>query len=388
MPTPRSVATFLLLSLTAACGRKDSARADSSPPKKHDTSAAVRYDADPAHLTVTTAAAARVASAAAHPVTPARWGGDLGGPDSAIRIQQATQPKSRTKADSISLVAEVRAGLKDPRWPVKLPPPLPGSILPEKRIVAFYGNPLSKKMGILGEIPYDQMLAKLDTVAGWWRKADPTHPVQPALHLIVSVAQGLPGKDGMYRQRSDPDLIEKIYGMAHARGYLTILDIQAGKSTIDSELPILLPYLQRPDVHLGMDPEFYMHYNREGRAPGTKIGSMDATDVNYAIDQLAALVTKYHLPPKVLIVHRFTTNMLQHSERIKLDPRVQVVINMDGWGQPWLKFDTYARCEEAEPVQYTGFKIFFHNDTKKGDALLSPLEVLALRPRPLYIQYQ
>ncbi|HVX42010.1 MAG TPA: hypothetical protein VHB25_20780 [Gemmatimonadaceae bacterium] len=388
MPTLRRTAV-LLLSLTAACGGKSTARTDSSPPKDgRDTSRAPTYVTDPGRLKITVVSAVRDATAAAHPVTPAQWGGNLGGPDSAIRIQQATQPKSRTKADSISLVAEVRAGLKDARWPMDTPAPLPGAILPGKRIVAFYGNPLSKRMGILGEIPYDQMLAKLDTVVGWWRKADPTHPVQPALHLIVSVAQGLPGKDGMYRQRSDPDLIEKIYGMAHARGYITILDIQAGKSTIDSELPVLLPFLQRPDVHLGMDPEFYMHYNREGRAPGTKIGSMDAKDVNYAIDQLAALVTKYHLPPKVLIVHRFTTNMLQHSEQIKLDPRVQVVINMDGWGQPWLKFDTYARCEEAEPVQYTGFKLFFHNDTKKGDALLSPLEVLALRPRPLYIQYQ
>src|SRR5581483_9834869 len=162
-------------------------------------------------------------------------------PDSAVRIVVATQPKSRTKADSISLVASIRAGLKNPAWPVKTAPPLPGSILPKKRIVAFYGNPLSKKMGILGEIPYDQMLAKLDTFVDKWRQADPATPVQPALHLIVSVAQGQRGKDGMYRQRSDPDLIEKIYGMAHARGWLTILDIQAGKSTIDSELPVILP---------------------------------------------------------------------------------------------------------------------------------------------------
>jgi hypothetical protein len=309
-------------------------------------------------------------------------------PDSAILLQLATQPKLRTKADSISLVASIRTGLKNPGWPVKAPAVLQGSILPAKRIVAFYGNPLSKKMGILGEIPYDQMLAKLDTIAASWRAADPSTPVQPALHLIVSVAQGQPGKDGMYRQRSDPDLIEKIYGMAHSRGWITILDIQAGKSTIDSELPVILPFLQRPDVHLGVDPEFYMHYNREGRIPGAKIGAMDAKDVNYLIDQLGQLVTKYHLPPKVLVVHRFTTNMLQNAEQIKLDPRVQVVINMDGWGQPWLKFDTYAKCEAAEPVEYTGFKLFFHNDTKKGDKLLAPGEVLALRPRPIYIQYQ
>jgi hypothetical protein len=251
-------------------------------------------------------------------------------PDSAIMLVAATQPKSRTRADSISLVGSIRAGLNNPGWPVRGPVPLSGSILPAKRIVAFYGNPLSKRMGILGEIPYDQMLAKLDTFVTQWRIADPSTPVMPALHLIVSVAQPLPGKDNMYRQRSDPDLIEKIYGFAKARGAITILDIQAGKSTIEAELPVLVPFLSRPDVHLGLDPEFYMHHNREGRIPGSKIGSMDATDVNYAIGQLAALVTKYHLPPKVLIIHRFTTNMLTHASQIKLDPRVQVVINMDG----------------------------------------------------------
>jgi hypothetical protein len=309
-------------------------------------------------------------------------------PDSAILIQIATQPKLRTIADSISLVASIRTGLKNPGWPVKTPAPLNGSILPAKRIVAFYGNPLSKRMGILGELPPDQMLGKFDSIVAQWRGVDPKTPVQPALHLIVSVAQGLPGKDGMFRQRSDTGLIEKVYGWARSKGAITILDVQAGKSTIDSELPRLIPFLSRPDVHLGLDPEFYMHYNREGRAPGTKIGAMDARDVNYAIDQLAALVTKYHLPPKVLVVHRFTTNMLQHVEQIKIDPRVQVVINMDGWGQPWLKFDTYAKCEAAQPVEYTGFKLFFHNDTRKGDPLLAPREVLALRPRPIYIQYQ
>jgi hypothetical protein len=378
---PIRIRFFITLSLLAAAACTDKAPAPGKPttPPPEDS----------------LAGSLAAAAADTTPIAPAPAAEDTttksskrAAPDSAVMLAVASQPKARTKNDSISLVAAIRAGLKSDRWPVKGPAPLAGSILPQKRIVAFYGNPLSKKMGILGEIPYDQMLAKLDTVAAMWRTADPTKPVLPALHLIVSVAQGAPGKDSMYRQRSDPDLIEKIYGFAKAKGAITILDIQTGKSTLQAEIPQLIPFLSRPDVHLGIDPEFNMHYSREGRVPGTKIGTFDAKDVNYAIDQLAELVTKYHLPPKVLIVHRFTTNMLQHADQIKHDPRVQVVINMDGWGQPWLKFDTYRTSEIAEPVQFTGFKLFFHNDTRKGDALLSPREVLALRPRPLYIQYQ
>jgi hypothetical protein len=103
----------------------------------------------------------------------------------------------------------------DSLWPVKTAPAaLPGSILPEKRIVAFYGNPLSKRMGILGEFEPVEMLRKLDTEVAEWNRLDPEHPVQPALHLIAMVADARPGPSGKYRTRMDSALIEKVYGWA------------------------------------------------------------------------------------------------------------------------------------------------------------------------------
>ena len=243
-------------------------------------------------------------------------------------------------------------------------------------------------MGILGAIPPERMLAKLDSLAAAWHAADPTTPVQPALHLIAVVAQDRPGRDGRYRLRMDSTVIEKVYGWARSRNAILFLDIQAGTSTIEQELPRLLPWLARPDVHLGIDPEFYMHHQSAGSRPGRRIGTLTAAEVNDAIDALARLVTEHGLPPKVLVIHRFTVGMLQRAGDIRLDPRVQVVSHMDGWGQPWLKFDSYATSQVPEPIQFTGFKLFFHNDTKKGDPLLTPKEVLALRPRPSYIQYQ
>src|SRR5207248_4765492 len=113
-----------------------------------------------------------------------------------------------------------------------------------------------------------------------------------------------------------------------------------------------------------------------------------AADVNYAVRTLEQVVSEHHLPPKVLIVHRFTRKMVFNANKIDVDPRVQVVMNMDGWGPPWLKFDSYKDYEVDEPVEYTGFKIFFHNDVKKGDKLLTPAELLHLRPKLVYIQYQ
>jgi hypothetical protein len=270
-------------------------------------------------------------------------------------------------------------------WPVKGPAALPGSILPGKRIVAFYGNPLSKRMGILGELPPDDMLRQLDKEVAAWQKADPSTPVQPALHLIAVVAQGSPGRDRKYRQRADSALIERVYGWARSRNALLFLDVQLGRSTLQAELPRLVPFLRRPDVHLGLDPEFAVG---DSGTPGRRIGRLDAADVNQAIDLLAAIVSADSLPPKVLVVHRFTRDMLDHSDRIHVDPRVQVVIDMDGWGPPWMKRESYRRYVARYPVEYTGFKLFYRNDTKAGDRLMTPAQVLALYPRPLYIQYQ
>ena len=270
-------------------------------------------------------------------------------------------------------------------WPVKGPEPLPGAVVPSKRIVAYYGNPLVKKMGILGELPPEQMLAKLDGELERWRKADPSTPVQPALHLIAVVAQGSAGKDGMWRARMSDSLIERVYSWAQRKNAILFLDVQVGHSTLQQELPRLAKFLKRPDVHVGIDPEFSM---KTGAKPGTKIGTFDAADVNYATGFLSDLVASEKIPPKVLVVHRFTRPMLTNTKTIRLDPRVQIVINMDGWGPQWMKLDSYHDYVYLHPVQYTGFKLFYHNDTKKGGPLLTPEQVLKLIPKPVYIQYQ
>jgi hypothetical protein len=293
----------------------------------------------------------------------------------------------RPRRDSVALASMTKPDPKlDTLWPVKMPPPLPGALLPNRRIVAFYGNPLSKKMGVLGEYPKDEMLAKLDREVARWSKADPSHPVVPALHLIVTVAQGAPGKNGLYRLQMRDSMVNEIYSWIKAKKGVFFVDVQVGKSTLQAELPRLRPILENPDVHLAVDPEFSMAPS--GKVPGTKIGTLDAKDINWAVNFLDEIARAKNLPPKILVVHRFTRPMVTNAKDIKFTPHVQIVMDMDGWGPPWLKFDSYHDYVKAEPVQFTGFKLFFHNDTKKGDALLTPAEVLRLKPRPLYIQYQ
>jgi hypothetical protein len=164
------------------------------------------------------------------------------------------------------------------------------------------------------------------------------------------------------------------------------LDIQVGGSTVKTEVPLLEKYLQLPNVHLGIDPEFSM---KNSERPGTKIGTFNANDINDAIDFLAGVVKKNSLPPKILIVHRFTQGMLTDYKKIKKIPEVQIVIDMDGWGDKILKKSSYLRYIYKEPVQFTGFKLFYKNDIKKDkQGLYKPEELLKFVPRPIYIQYQ
>ncbi|UYZ62002.1 hypothetical protein [Hymenobacter weizhouensis] len=290
--------------------------------------------------------------------------------DSAALKRQAMRRDS-LKADSI----------------VKANGQLPGAILPGKRIVAFYGNIRAKGMGILGREPKEQMLRKFRGVQKEWQAADPSIPVQPALHSVTITAQAAPGKDGKYRLMNSKATIDETIQWAKDNNCIVFLDVQVGLSDLEHELHKLEPWLKDPIVHMGIDPEFAM--KTKGVRPGKKIGTYDAKDVNYAINFLARIVAENKLPPKVLTVHRFTQGMVTNYKNIKLDPRVQVVMHMDGWGNPVLKKDSYRDYIQTQPVQYTGFKLFYEYDARPAPHhIMTPKEVLALTPKPLYIQYQ
>lgn len=271
-------------------------------------------------------------------------------------------------------------------WPVKTAYPNVGAILPFKRVVAYYGNFYSTGMGILGEYSADVVLAKLASTSAMWAAADPNTPVVPAIHYIAVVAQATAGKEGKYILRMPDDQIDHALELASRINGIVFLDVQVGLSTLQYELPFLEKYLAMPRVHLAIDPEFSM---KEGDRPGTVIGTFDAADINYAAEYLAGLVKQYHLPPKVLVVHRFTQDMVTNYKKIRPLPEVQIVIDMDGFGAKAKKYGTYNRVVAPEPVQFTGIKIFYKNDVRPpADGLLTPLEVLNLTPAPIYIQYQ
>lgn len=270
-------------------------------------------------------------------------------------------------------------------WPVRSAPyPGPGALLPFNRIVAYYGNLYSKQMGVLGQYPIPQMLAMLTSTTAQWSAADPSTPVIPALDYIAVTAQASAGVDGKYRARMPASELDRVIGLAARVNAIVIFELQVGLSSVQKEIALLDPYLKLPQVHLALDPEFDMP---NGEKPGTIIGTMDAADVNYAANYLAQIVKENNLPPKILIVHRFTQAMLTNYKKIMPLPEVQIVIDMDGFGYPAKKIGTYTHVVIPEPVQFTGFKLFYKNDAVAGH-LMTPAEVLKLSPQPSFIQYQ
>ena len=72
---------------------------------------------------------------------------------------------------------------------------------------------------------------------------------------------------------------------------------RSAMSTVQEEVPLLETYLKMPQVHLGIDPEFSM---KTGKKPGSVIGTMDATDINFTIKYLQILLKLTNFRQKYL----------------------------------------------------------------------------------------
>lgn len=298
-------------------------------------------------------------------------------------------PAGGNELDTLDFERRIRALAHDSvpqTWQVFSIYPEKEALLPFYRIVAMYGNFYSKHMGVLGRLTEGELIGLFEEELNYWEKADSLTPVLPAVHYIAVTAQKDAGKEGLYRLRMPESQIQKAIQLGRSLDGITFLDIQVGHSSVEKEVLSLEKYLLEKDVHLGLDPEWSM---KVGSVPGTKIGTMDATDINFVIQYLSRLVKENGLPPKILVVHRFTRNMITNYREIKATPQVQVVINMDGFGYPSKKADSYRAFVGGMPVQFTGIKLFYINDKLTPPyRLMTPQEVLALYPKPIYVQYQ
>jgi hypothetical protein len=254
------------------------------------------------------------------------------------------------------------------------------SVLKTHLLITWYGNPNSPRMGVLGRYTGTELVEGLrkqaDAYQGLTNKT-----VIAGYELVAIVAQDVPGADGMWRRRESSEVIDSMLQQARLHGFTLVLDVQVGHSTVPEELQHLQPYLEQPDVYLALDPEFDMAPNEQ---PGVDIGSLQASDVTYAMSFLGQLVTEHQLPHKVLIVHQFTNHMLPDKPRISRSPLVDLVLDMDGFGAQSLKRDTYRMIMKQKALPFAGMKLFYEQDHD----LFTPAEVMQMQPQPSVVIYQ
>jgi hypothetical protein len=251
-------------------------------------------------------------------------------------------------------------------------------IIPDYRVVAFYGAPQDKQLGALGIGTPAQAARKLERQAKGY--ARDSRPVLPAMELIAVVAAAHPGEGGRYNLRQPDSVIRRYLKAARKAKALLILDIQPGRSDFFTETKRLEKWLKEPDVGLALDPEWRMG---EGQIPGQVIGSVGAREVNATTAWLDQLVTKHDLPQKLLLIHQFTDDMVPEAE-LKERKGLAYVLNVDGFGTQTLKIAKYKNFVAQAKHFHRGFKLFYSEDIDT----MTPAEVMRLSPRPDVVVYE
>lgn len=254
-------------------------------------------------------------------------------------------------------------------------------LLPDNRLLFYYGFPENDLMGILGEYDPDTLLGILRDQAAEYEAADSSRPWKLGFELIASVAQGSPQADNTYVADTDGDWLDLYTEFTAENDMVLLLDVQMGRKEPKEDYAGLERWLQYDHVHLGIDPEFKMWGDE---VPGIDLGHVTAAHITEAQNWLVDIANKYGTSRKTLVVHQFHHYMIEDKDQVQPVEGVDLVIDMDGWGPPELKLDTWTVVITNEPIEYHGIKLFYGQD----EPLMSAAEIMALEPTPDVVIYQ
>jgi hypothetical protein len=255
------------------------------------------------------------------------------------------------------------------------------SLVSGNTIVAYYGTPRQPDMGILGEYDAETVAWLLSARAARFDALNGDDGVKPAMHLVYAVAQPEAGADGLHLRYVDDRTVRQYLDVARRYGFALVIDLQIGHSSALAEAQKVLPYLNEPDVHLALDPEFALAGAAE---PGAAIGTLAASDINAVQWLLAQVADRGGLPRKALIVHQFEGFMLPDAAAIERRGDVDLIIDMDGYGPAEIKAAKYVSFGGAPYAPFGGIKIFLQHDPD----VMTEQQLLDLEPRPSFFLYQ
>jgi len=259
--------------------------------------------------------------------------------------------------------------------------PFQESILLNDDILAFYGNPRSRNMGILGRYTKEELNEKLGALASEYQAAGGRN-VRKAFYIIFgTVWPG--GEIGII-----PESILKEYiDFAQENNILIFIDHQIGRYTPADSLKRMLPWLKYPNVHLALDPEW------RTTKPMVEIGSVTADEINHVQRIMEDYMIENQIPgERLLVIHQFNYRMISSREKVVSNlSKVRLVHCADGFGPPAMKRASYAFNAQAANIPVKAFKLFYNFGIQGAgydDPLLSPKEVFELNPRPYIVMYQ
>jgi hypothetical protein len=276
---------------------------------------------------------------------------------------------------------------KPTKNPMPAPPPngeLPRGgrqVFPQYQLVGYVGLPGSPALGPLDK-NLDAKANQLETLSTAY--AGGRTPL-PVMELIAVVANGHAGKDGKYRSRLPDAKIENYLAVARRHRMLLLLDIQPGRADILTEARVLERWLKEPDVGLAFDPEWAVG---PGQVPGKVFGHTTGAELDSIAGYLSDLVAHYDLPEKVFVFHQLSVRIVSNEKTLKEHPGVEIVKSVDGIGNRTDKESTWRKLTTTmAPGVHTGFKLFYKEDARHG-ALMTPAQVMALKPRPEFVVYE
>jgi len=255
-------------------------------------------------------------------------------------------------------------------------------LLANNTIVAFYGHPLSQRMGILGLHSKEEIARRVKAYAGYYDQENGKDGAIPAYYIIYGTCW--PGGEIGYLKDS---ILEEYILYAQQQGMLVFVDHQIGKHSVKESMERILPFLRYPNVHLAIDPEW------RTLKPMKEIGSITAEELNQAQRIMQDYMVANGISGiRMLVVHQFQDKMIRDRDLVRANlDRVLLVHTADGFGSPSVKRNSYAQNSKAENIPVKGFKLFFKSDFPLAgwdNPLLSPAEVMTLEPRPSLIIYQ
>lgn len=251
-----------------------------------------------------------------------------------------------------------------------------------RRYVAYYGHPGTDALGVLGEQGPAETLEKMQGFIEDY--GGDGSQVVPTFEIIASVASAGATDDGDYSYEWPPESFQPWIDFAAENDMYVMLDLQSGRDDFLSQAVQYEELLRLPFVGLALDPEWRLgseqvHLNQ--------VGTVTAAEVNETVNWVADLVRDNGLPQKMMIVHQFSTSMIQNREDIVERPEIQMIVQMDGDGTEPQKDGTWSQLlAGADEVHWRwGWKNFFDED-EPGPP--SPESTMDKVPTPVYVSYQ